>query len=188
MFYGSKAVPKRVFGEGTDELKAFNQAVEHTVPILGEMMALMKQCWNPSNTHHCFTLPDGHKVVLPTLVDKSMRVEILGSSFTYKYQEIGTDANATSLLANAIHACDSYIAREMVRRCPFELVHIHDSFWTACNNFNTVRQTYIDILVEIAKSNLLEDICSEITGSPVKLEYTDPKLYEEIELCEYALS
>jgi hypothetical protein len=53
---------------------------------------------------------------------------------------------------------------------------------------NRVRQTYVDILVEIAESSMLEDIMSEITGKPVTLNFTDPDLYLDIKHSEYALS
>lgn len=76
----------------------------------------------------------------------------------------------------------------MVRRCDFELAHIHDSFWTHPMNMNLVRQTYVDILSEIAESDLLEDIMSELTGETVKLNFTDPELYLDIKHAEFALS
>lgn len=80
------------------------------------------------------------------------------------------------------------MTREMVRRCDFELAHIHDSYWCHPMYMNRVRQTYVDILVEIAESSMLEDIMSEITGKPVTLNFTDPDLYLDIKHSEYALS
>jgi hypothetical protein len=53
---------------------------------------------------------------------------------------------------------------------------------------NQVRQFYIDILSEIAAGNLLEDIMGQLIGSPVKLEYTHPDLYKDIQQSEYMLS
>ena len=51
-----------------------------------------------------------------------------------------------------------------------------------------VREIYRDILVEIAKSNLLEDLLSQIAGEPIKLSFTDPNLWEEMKEVEYTLS
>jgi hypothetical protein len=191
MMYGSKAAPRELFGEGTKELAAFNHAVENTVPILGEMAALAKEVWNPEAKFHEFTLPDGHHVCLPTMVTHTKRIEVFDTSFTYQWKDIGTSENHTSLLANIIHSVDGYVAREMVRRsneAGFELAHIHDSFWCSPVYMNQVRQFYKDILIEIAKSNLLEDILSQITGESITLNYTHPDLWMSMSDAEYMLS
>lgn len=186
MLYGSKAAPKKLF-QGK-QLQAFVYAVEKTVPILGEMKALMDSCWDTSLKYHKFSLPDGHDLRLPTMVLHQERIEIADTSFTYQWKDVGVSEDSTSLLANVVHAVDGYVAREMVRRCPFELAHIHDSFWTSPNNMNQVRETYVEILAEIAESDLLEEIMSQLTGKPVKLHFTDPDLYKDIKQSEYALS
>lgn len=63
-----------------------------------------------------------------------------------------------------------------------------DSFWCAPKYMNHVRQFYKDILIEIAKSYLLEDIVSQLVGEPTKLTYTHPELWREMEDAEYMLS
>lgn len=191
MMYGSKAKPKELFGEGTPELEAFLQAVEKTVPILGEMRSLAKYCWNPEAIEHSWVMPDGHHVVLPSTVIQKIRVEILGTSYTYQWEEIGPDENSTPLLAHIVHAVDGYVAREMVRRANeagFQLAHIHDSMWCAPKYMNQVRQFYKDILIQLAQSYLLEDIVSQLVGEPTKLTYTHPDLWREMEDAEYMLS
>lgn len=188
MMYGSSTAPKKLFGEGTKELKAFLQAVETAVPILGEMKAATKYCWNVNKKYHQFTLPDGHVVRLPTLVDYSTRLEIGKTSFTYNWKDIGVSEDGTSLLANVVHAVDGFVAREMVRRCKFEMIHIHDAYFTHPNNMNEVRETYKNILIEIAKSNLLCDILSQISGEKIAIKFDNPDLYKEMEEAEYMLS
>ena len=193
MLYGSKAKPIELFGEGTAELKAFNQAVHDSLPVLGEMRALMDMCWNSEALKHQFVMPDGHVVVLPTMVTNSMRVRMLElkTSFTYVWKENAPDTNSTALLAHVTHATDAYVAREMVRRCNragFQVAHIHDSLWTRPGHMNQIRQFYVDILVEIAKSNLLEDIMEQLIGKKVELEYTGIDLWKSIKDSEYALS
>jgi len=191
MMYGSKAAPKALFGEGTDKLKAFNSAVEKTVPILGEMMALMKECWDSSAKFHTFTMPDGHVVRLPTMMLHQERIRVFDTSFTYQWKDIAPDTNSTSLLANVIHAVDGYVAREMVRRtniAGFQLAHIHDSYWCSPCYMNQVRQFYKDILIELAQSNLLENIMGQLIGEKVELNYTHPDLWKEMKDAEYMLS
>jgi hypothetical protein len=100
MLYGSKAAPKKLFGEGTKQLQAFVYAVEKTVPILGEMKALMDSCWDINKKYHQFTMPDGHVVRLPTMVLHHERIEIADTSFTYQWKDVGVSEDSTSLLAN----------------------------------------------------------------------------------------
>jgi hypothetical protein len=191
MMYGSIKAPKETFGEGTPELKAFLYAVEKTVPILGEIGGLLKQCWDSDALAHSFTLPDGHVVILPTMIHKMKRIEVFGTSFTYRWKDIGTDENSTSLLANVVHSVDAYVSREMVRRANkagFQLAHIHDSFWTHPKYMNQIRIFYRDIVAEIAASDLLEDIVEQLTGQRIELSYTHPELYQDILESEYMLS
>ena len=52
----------------------------------------------------------------------------------------------------------------MIRRCNFQLSHIHDCFVFNPNYLQQVTKMFRDIMAEIAKSNLLEDILRQITG------------------------
>jgi DNA-directed RNA polymerase len=189
--YGSKAAPRELFGEDTKELKAFNKAIQETIPVLADMKGLCDHFWNPEAEYHRWTMPDGHEVIIPSEVMKSMRVEIAGTSFTYQYRVVEPHANPTQLLSAIVHSTDAYVAREMVRRAHtqgFQLVHIHDEFRFSPVYGNQVRQNYLDILREIAASDLLEDILSQISNSEVKLEFSDPDLADLMADAEYALS
>jgi hypothetical protein len=191
MMFGSTKAPKEVFGEGTSELKSFLYAVEKTVPILGEMSGLLNQCWNSDALSHSFIMPDGHTVVLPTMVSKTKRIEIFGTSFTYHWKDVGTSDSSIGLLAHITHATDSYVAREMVRRsnkAGFQLAHIHDNFFAHLCRMNQIRIFYRDIVAEIAASDLLEDIVEQLTGQRIELSYTHPELYQDILESEYMLS
>ena len=77
-----------------------------------------------------------------------------------------TSDNFRSLCPNVIHSIDGYIAREMIRRCDFQLSHIHDCFVFNPNYLQKVIATYKEIMAEIAKSNLFNDILRQITGNP----------------------
>lgn len=191
MLYGSKAEPKKLFGEDTPELEAFYKAIHQACPILQDMQMLASSLWNPEATEHSFTMPDGHRVILPTLVQNNYRVRIGDSRVSYKCTEIGTSDSGISLLANIIHAVDGYIAREMVRRAKkqgFQLAHIHDSFWASPKYMDLVRHNYVCILTELAKSNLLSDIITELTGEEPELEFDNPDMWKDVMNAEYALS
>ena len=48
----------------------------------------------------------------------------------------------------------------------FPIICVHDEFKCSPNNMNHLRQHYIDIFVELSKSNLLADILAQIHGVP----------------------
>ena len=129
--YGSTAQPESVFGKGTDELDAFYEALNITIPGAVEVMDTIQACWQSDALEHSWTLPDGQvvdvKVVAP--VDKKITVDELGSSFTHRIYENIPVSNGLSLAANVVHSVDAWIVREMVRnsaREGYDLLTIHD--------------------------------------------------------------
>ncbi len=70
----------------------------------------------------------------------------------------------------------------------FELAHIHDAFCAHPNNIQRVRELYVEILAEIAQTDLLADILSEISGKTVTLNKFSDDLHIDILNSEYALS
>jgi hypothetical protein len=71
----------------------------------------------------------------------------------------------------------------------FPVVSIHDEFKAHANNMNWVRQTYIEILAELAEAHILEYIIEHLTGEPFVIEGKDPNLGNLIRTTgEYALS
>lgn len=79
----------------------------------------------------------------------------------------------------------------MVRRCNkdgFEFTHIHDAMGASPQYMNKVRKHYQDILCEIADSNILADILSQISGTEVIIDKTIDNLSDYIKEAEYFLS
>lgn len=58
------------------------------------------------------------------------------------------------------------IINGMLQYKPFELVTVHDAFAAHANNINWVRWQYKEILADIADSNVIDDILSQINGVP----------------------
>ena len=69
------------------------------------------------------------------------------------------------------------------------MLTIHDNFIASPNHMNKVRQNYVEILAEIADSNILQDILREVTQnfSLVYKKYSND-LGKSILESEYALS
>lgn len=193
-FYGSRAQPKRIFGEGTEELAAFYAALASELPGAGDVLSIVQSYWNPEALKYTWTLPDGHMAVVKvmTAVDKKIEVdEFDHSTFTHRAYINQAQDFGLSLCANVIHSIDGYVVREMIRRSHklgYELVTIHDSFWCSPNHMHKTRTLYLQILAELAQSNILRDILEELSGVSRPLNKDSYDLHEYILQSEYALS
>lgn len=96
------------------------------------------------------------------------------------------EANITQLSSEHLHALAG-ILNGMLQYQPFELVTVHDEFKAHANNMNWVRWQYKEILAEIADSNVLDDILSQIHGHPGTFNKLSFNLGDLIRKSNYAL-
>ena len=194
--YGSQRQPAEIFGEDTPELEAFYDAMNAELPGGMTLMADMLNCRDRYNaTEYRWTLPDGHKVVSKIMVLDHEEIELNdmdSTKFHYSSYVNKPDPNNMSLAANIVHSIDGYIVREMLRRTRAQKVQmaaIHDSFWSHPNDMNHIRRNYIEIMAELADSNVMRDIFREVTNNP-KLGFSkySNTLGNAIRQSEYALS
>jgi hypothetical protein len=194
VFYGSKAKPLEVFGEGTPELDAFYRALKDVFPSALEYLEDVQGCWQSDVLYHQWTLPDGcvSKVKVKKEVHGTkIEVDELGSSFTYNATINAPTDTGVSLAANIVQSIDAWIEREMIRRAHkqgFELLCVFDAFGASPKYMNEVRQNYIDILCELADMDLLGSILSEITGLDLSIKKKIDNLSDYIKDSEYPLS
>ncbi|AZO48083.1 DNA-directed RNA polymerase [Mesorhizobium sp. M4B.F.Ca.ET.058.02.1.1] len=71
---------------------------------------------------------------------------------------------------------------------PFEVISVHDCFRCLPNYGNDLRRQYNNLLAEIAESNLLGFIVSQMVGKPIQINKLDPHLAHDIRNTNYALS
>ncbi len=188
-FYNSTAVPFKAFNK--HQLKAFNDTLDGLMPGAMEVMEAINEYWNYDSDIHQWELPDGHIARVPVTEMTDVRVEIDEldhRTFTYRYNRQQPSENFRSLVANIVHSVDGFVAREMIRRCDTEIVHIHDCFVFSPDQLQLVCRTYRKILAEIADMDLLSDILSEISGEYVPVEKLSNDLSTDILASEYMLS
>lgn len=80
------------------------------------------------------------------------------------------------------------IIESMVAHRPFEVVTVHDEFKCHPNNMNHLRQHYINVFAELAESNVLSDILSQIHGQKGTFTKLSNNLGQLIRGSNYALS
>ena len=163
-FYNSRATPKKLLS--AEELKVFYTVIEGFLPGADQVMDAINECWDPEATSHEWIMPDGHHVYVPVIepINGVYSDEQFGDIPLRWLHQTKSD-NYRSLCPNVIHSVDGYVAREMIRRCNFQLSHVHDCFVFNPNHLQHVTMTYREIMAEIASSKLLEDILCQITGN-----------------------
>jgi hypothetical protein len=173
-YYNSKATPKALLSE--HELEVFYAVINGLLPGAEDVMETINACWNPEADYHTWVMPDGHTVYVPV---------VEGVNVTYSDDELGdiplryyhqtTSENFRSLCPNVIHSIDGYVAREMIRRCDFQLSHIHDCFVFSPDYLQDVADIYREIMAEVAKGDLFQSILRQLTNndSMVVTKYSD---------------
>lgn len=71
---------------------------------------------------------------------------------------------------------------------PFKVIAVHDCFRVLPNYGNDLRWQYNNQLMLIAKSNLLQDLLSQIVGRELRIGKLDPNMWRDIPFTNYALS
>lgn len=122
--YGSKAVPKKVFGEGA-MLDMFYEAAHVIAPGAFALMDELLGSWRPFALEHVLELPDGFIAKMKVMETMETRVEVDEldhATFTMEYKENKGSEKGRSNVANTIHSCDAYLLRELERLCNYDLL------------------------------------------------------------------
>jgi hypothetical protein len=117
--YGSKAVPKRVFGEGI-LLDIFYQTMIDLAPAAWELNETFLAIWDPEATENSWVLPDNFHVNVKVMARVRETVHFLNEPFDVFYNVNAPISGGRSLGANTIHSLDGLIVREMTRRCDYD--------------------------------------------------------------------
>jgi hypothetical protein len=86
---------------------------------------------------------------------------------------------------------DHLIILNLIKSLPvkaFNVISVHDCFRVLPNYGNDLRKQYNIILSNIAKSDMLSYILSQIIGHKIKVAKHDPNLWKDILDSNYALS
>ena len=121
-FYGSKKVPKTLFGKGTPELEAFYDAAQTIAPGAWDLLQTLLSSWQPFALSHDWKMPDGFDVRVKVMTKKDLRIqvdELDKASFTYQFYENQGAKSGLSNAANVVHSVDAYVLRCMHRRCNY---------------------------------------------------------------------
>ena len=122
--YGSKAVPKEVFGEDTPELAAFYEMLKIELPGVSVLNDDLISLWQSDKLAHEWTLPDGFDVRVKVITKVEYNVAFGGRGHNIQLNRNLPAPEGISLGANITHSIDGFIVREMVRRCNYNTEHV----------------------------------------------------------------
>lgn len=120
--YGSKAVPKKVFGEG-EMLDTFYDAAMTIAPGAFKLMDELLESHRPFALDHILVFPDNFTSVMKVMQTKETRIEVDEldhATFTLQYKVNEGTERGRANVANTIHGCDAYLLRGMERRCNYD--------------------------------------------------------------------
>ena len=118
--YGSEAMPKKVFGEGSPLLELFFEAMDTLAPGVWQLNTAFLGMWNPQALSYHWTMPDNFHVHTKVMSTVTEEVKYEDSLYDIAHKENLPQKEGRSLGANITHSVDSYIVRELTRRCDYD--------------------------------------------------------------------
>lgn len=118
--YGSKAEPERVFGDTPGLLELFYEAMGTLAPGVWQLNTAFLGMWNPQALSYHWTMPDNFHVHTKVMGTVTEEVKYEDSLYDITHKENLPQKEGRSLGANITHSVDSYIVRELTRRCDYD--------------------------------------------------------------------
>lgn len=99
-----------------------------------------------------------------------------------------TDYAATAYLEDShIKGLRALIGTMLVHE-PFPITSVHDEFLCLPGNATHMRQHYANIMADLADSEVLSDIFTQMHGTPIQYKKLSNNLGDLIRISEYAIS
>ena len=122
--YSSRAVPKRIFGEGA-LLDVFYDTMMKAAPGAWELNEAMLGLWNSTALSHDWVMPDNFHVHIKVMDRVKETVHFMNQPFdTFRTVNQPTE-QGRSLGANTTHAIDAMVVREITARCDYDMEHMN---------------------------------------------------------------
>ena len=118
--YGSKKIPEEVFGDTEGLLDLFFEAMGTLAPGVWQLNTAFLGMWNPQALSYHWTMPDNFHVHTKVMSTVTEEVKYEDSLYDIAHKENLPQKEGRSLGANITHSVDSYIVRELTRRCDYD--------------------------------------------------------------------
>lgn len=118
-FYGSKAMPKTIFGNGP-LLALFYNTLEKSCPAAWDLNETFVSIWDPKALSNEWVLPDNFHVKVKVMDRVVENVRFLNTPYEFARMVNAPTEKGLSLAANSTHSIDGMIVREVSRRCNYD--------------------------------------------------------------------
>jgi hypothetical protein len=125
--YGSQAVPKQHFGEGS-MLEAFYATLQEALPGVWSLNCLLKQLWQDDALSHDWIMPDNFHVHIKEMNKIQKQVRFMDKPATVDITVNQGSIEGRSLGANVTHSVDGLVVREMRGRCDYDINTVMNLF------------------------------------------------------------
>lgn len=142
--YGSKAKPKKIFGDKSPAYTAFYEVLEDKCKGAYRLLNVLISAWDSKKDFNHWVLPDGFNAYVPVMQSQIDRVKVEELEYTMSVQ---TWLNkpldySVSLAANTIHSCDAYVLRTLVRRCNYNAKQVKEAVALIQEALKDIRLVY----------------------------------------------
>lgn len=141
--FGSKAVPKEVFGEGM-LLKVFYDTMMESAPAAWEMNKGFLALWDENAVSNDWVLPDNFHVQIKVIDTIKEVVHFRNKPYDTYYKVNQPIAEGRSLGANTVHSIDGMVVRELTRRCDYRPYVVKRVARLVFNSWEPVPESYPD--------------------------------------------
>lgn len=149
--YSSRAMPKKIFGEGA-LLDIFYNTMATAAPGAWELNEAMLGLWNSNADSHDWVLPDNFHVRVKVMDRITETVHFLNEKFEVHRSINRPTKEGRSLGANTTHSIDGMIVREITRRCDYNMAkatELYELLETDGSTFGVGTKTKDDEMVII---------------------------------------
>lgn len=116
--YGSESIPDKIFGDYVD---IFYAVLEKMLPGAWELNVSLQELWHRiKGSTYSWIMPDNFHCHIETVSPVFVPFTFLGREFNIKQYQNKRPKFHKGLGPNLIHSVDSYIVREMTRRCMYD--------------------------------------------------------------------
>lgn len=169
--YGSRATPKKIFGEEGPAIEAFYEAANRCAPGAFGLLNALLNAWQPYALSHYWKMPDGFDVAVKVMQVEETRIEVdelNHHKFKTSYKVNMGSKSGISLSANVTHSVDAYVLRTLLRKCSY-----HAPTLKKCKK---LLEETMELPVAVCESPLLGLYYSTNIVDPVWFEYMDKEL------------
>jgi hypothetical protein len=142
--YGSKAKPRKIFGDKSPAYNAFYEVLEDKCKGAYRLLNVLISAWDSKKDFNHWVLPDGFNAYVPVMQSQIDRVKVEELEYTMSVQ---TWLNqpldySVSLAANVVHSVDAYVLRTLVRRCNYNVKQVTNAIGLIQEALKDIRLVY----------------------------------------------